>query len=131
MELNSYKCPLIGNHLVEAGAGTGKTYNIQILFIRLLLQGIPITEILVVTYTELATAELRDRLRRILSEMTNACLQFKADRSLPDCNDQILPFFDSTLCPEAITESNVADMLKRLKAAQQSFDDAPVSTIPP
>ncbi len=129
MELESYKCPLNGNHLVEAGAGTGKTYNIQILFMRLLLQGIPITEILVVTFTELATAELRDRLRRILSETLNACLQFATDGSLPEDNKQILPFFDVTRCPEAITENNAEDILKRLKAAQQSFDDAPVSTI--
>ena len=129
MELESYKCPLNGNHLVEAGAGTGKTYNIQILFMRLLLQGIPITEILVVTFTELATAELRDRLRRILSETLNACLQFATDGSLPESNKQILPFFDATRCPEAFTENNVEDILKRLKAAQQSFDDAPVSTI--
>ncbi|MBR4370736.1 MAG: UvrD-helicase domain-containing protein, partial [Victivallales bacterium] len=92
-------------------------------------QGIPITEILVVTFTELATAELRDRLRRILSETLNACLQFATDGSLPESNKQILPFFDATRCPEAITENNVEDILKRLKAAQQSFDDAPVSTI--
>ena len=129
MELNSYNCSLVGNHLVEAGAGTGKTYNIQILFMRLLLQGVPITEILVVTFTELATAELRDRLRRILSETLNACIQFTIDGSLPDDNAQILPFFDSTACPEAIMENNAEEILKRLKIAQQSFDDAPVSTI--
>ena len=128
MELDSYKCSLVGNHLVEAGAGTGKTYNIQILFMRMLLQGIPITEILVVTFTELATAELRDRLRRILSETIDACSQFKTNKPLPD-NRQILPFFDTALCDDAITHANVDDVLKHLKTAQQAFDDAPVSTI--
>ena len=128
MELDSYKCLLVGNHLVEAGAGTGKTYNIQILFMRMLLQGIPITEILVVTFTELATAELRDRLRRILSETIDACSQFKKNGSLPD-NRQILPFFDTALCKDAITHANVDDVLKHLKTAEQAFDDAPVSTI--
>ncbi len=128
MELDSYKCSLVGNHLVEAGAGTGKTYNIQILFMRMLLQGVPITEILVVTFTELATAELRDRLRRILSETIDACSQFKTNGSLPD-NRQILPFFDTALCKDAITHANVDDVLKHLKTAQQAFDDAPVSTI--
>ena len=128
MELDSYKCSLVGNHLVEAGAGTGKTYNIQILFMRMLLQGIPITEILVVTFTELATAELRDRLRRILSETIDACSQFKTNGSLPD-NRQILPFFDTALCKDAITHANVDDVLKHLKTAEQAFDDAPVSTI--
>ena len=128
MELDSYKCSLVGNHLVEAGAGTGKTYNIQILFMRMLLQGVPITEILVVTFTELATAELRDRLRRILSETIDACSQFKTNGSLPD-NRQILPFFDTALCKDAITHANVDDVLKHLKTAEQAFDDAPVSTI--
>ncbi len=45
MELDSYKCSLVGNHLVEAGAGTGKTYNIQILFMRMLLQGVRLQSI--------------------------------------------------------------------------------------
>ncbi len=112
MELNSYNCSLVGNHLVEAGAGTGKTYNIQILFMRLLLQGVPITEILVVTFTELATAELRDRLRKILSDTLNACIRFKADGSLPEGNAQILPFFDSTACPNAITETKSDKVLE-------------------
>ncbi|MBR6073858.1 MAG: UvrD-helicase domain-containing protein, partial [Victivallales bacterium] len=101
---------------------------IQILFMRMLLQGVPITEILVVTFTELATAELRDRLRRILSETINACSQFKTNDSLP-YNRQILPFFDAALCNDAITHANIDDVLKHLKTAQQAFDDAPVSTI--
>ncbi len=102
-DFNAYECVLEGNHLVEAGAGTGKTYNIQILFLRLLLQGISITEILVVTFTELATAELRERLRKILSGMIDACLQFKKDDTFRPKNIQLLPFFDHENYKEKIT----------------------------
>ena len=56
--------PLSGRILVEASAGTGKTYAITTLFVRLLLeQDLRVDQILVVTFTEAATAELKDRVR--------------------------------------------------------------------
>ena len=56
---------LDGHHLIEASAGTGKTYTITNVFIRLLLErGIPISKILVVTYTNPATDDLRIRIDR-------------------------------------------------------------------
>lgn len=70
-EFDAYNCPLTGNNLVEAGAGTGKTYNLQILVARLILAGLKMDEILVVTFTRNATAELRERLRNILSDLQN------------------------------------------------------------
>lgn len=57
-----------GTTLVEASAGTGKTYSIQSAYLRLVLEGYPVTDILVVTFTDAATAELRDRLRSVLEE---------------------------------------------------------------
>lgn len=61
--------PLRGLQLIEASAGTGKTWTIANLVLRLLLeQGLPIEQILVVTYTKAATAELRERLRLRLAE---------------------------------------------------------------
>lgn len=57
-----------GTTLVEASAGTGKTYSIQSAYLRLVLEGYPVTGILVVTFTDAATAELRDRLRTVLEE---------------------------------------------------------------
>jgi exodeoxyribonuclease V beta subunit len=51
--------------LIEASAGTGKTHTITTLYVRLLLErGLQPSEILVVTYTNAATAELRARIRR-------------------------------------------------------------------
>jgi len=51
-------------NLIEASAGTGKTYAIAGIFLRLLLEKrFSVSEILVVTYTVAATEELRDRIR--------------------------------------------------------------------
>lgn len=66
-----------GISLIEASAGTGKTHAIVALVLRLILeQRIPVEQILVVTYTEAATAELRGRLRKALLEASN-CLAGK------------------------------------------------------
>ena len=64
---------LSGTTLVEASAGTGKTHAITTLFVRLLLeQRLTVSEIVVVTFTEAATAELRARIRRRLRETVAA-----------------------------------------------------------
>ena len=62
--LQVFDCPLDGIRLVEASAGTGKTWNICALYLRLLLErGIEAPGILVVTFSIAATGELRDRIR--------------------------------------------------------------------
>lgn len=55
------------NHFLEASAGTGKTFAIEHLVIRFLEQGIPLNEILVVTFTRAATVELKERIRKHLT----------------------------------------------------------------
>jgi exodeoxyribonuclease V beta subunit len=61
--------PLRGINLIEAAAGTGKTYTIEGLFLRLVLERqLPVERILVVTFTRAATAELRDRIYRRLAK---------------------------------------------------------------
>ncbi len=59
---------LRGTHLVAASAGTGKTYSIESLYLRMILQGLMVQQVLVVTFTEAATKELRERLRSVLRE---------------------------------------------------------------
>ena len=60
---------LKGTNLIEASAGTGKTYSIAILVLRLILEKrIPIKEILMVTYTKAAVAELQERIRRFVRD---------------------------------------------------------------
>ena len=61
--------PLEGTNLIEASAGTGKTHTIAGLFLRLVVEKkLPVNEILVVTFTEAATEELKDRIRTTLRE---------------------------------------------------------------
>ncbi len=59
----SAECPLLGPHLLEASAGTGKTFAIEHVFVRLLLEGLSIEKVLVVTFTRAATRELKQRIR--------------------------------------------------------------------
>ena len=60
IELDVFSCELDGINQIEASAGTGKTWNICGLYLRLLLQrALQVQQILVVTFTNAATAELR------------------------------------------------------------------------
>lgn len=61
--LDASKVPLTGVHLIEASAGTGKTFNITRLYLRLLLeQQLTVEQILVMTFTKDATQELKGRI---------------------------------------------------------------------
>ncbi|MFT4256711.1 MAG: UvrD-helicase domain-containing protein [Pseudoxanthomonas sp.] len=63
----AFALPLSGAYLVEASAGTGKTFTLTAWVLRLLLEvGIPLPKLLVVTFTRAAAAELRERVRRRL-----------------------------------------------------------------
>ncbi|MFP6686618.1 MAG: UvrD-helicase domain-containing protein, partial [Polyangiaceae bacterium] len=65
---SSLTVPLEGMHLVEASAGTGKTHAITTLVLRLLLSGLRIEQIVVLTFTDAATEELKARIRRRLQQ---------------------------------------------------------------
>jgi exodeoxyribonuclease V beta subunit len=61
--------PLVGTSFIEASAGTGKTYALTKLYLRLLIEhDLRPADILVVTFTQAATAELRDRIRARIRE---------------------------------------------------------------
>ncbi len=76
--LNPFSFPLHGTRLIEASAGTGKTYTIASLYLRIVLghgdqdskhsEPLNVDQILVVTFTEAATGELRDRIRARIHE---------------------------------------------------------------
>ncbi|BAP54931.1 exodeoxyribonuclease V subunit beta [Thioploca ingrica] len=114
--LDPISIPLQGINLIEASAGTGKTYTITTLFIRLILEKkLLINRILVVTFTEAATEELRDRIRRRLYE---TLLAFQQGQS----QDPVL-----TRLIQQYTEPNEA--ILRLKNALRGFDEAAIFTI--
>jgi exodeoxyribonuclease V beta subunit len=71
--LDLFSVRLRGTQAIEASAGTGKTWTITGLYIRLLLEeNLEVSQILVVTYTKAATAELRTRIRGRLVEVAAA-----------------------------------------------------------
>ena len=120
--LDVFGCPLDGVSLVEASAGTGKTWNLCGLYLRLLLErGLDVSQVLVVTFTNAATAELRDRIRQRLVE-TQAYL---ADGRSTGAD----PFVPRLA--EALRSRGLAGdvLLKRLAAALAGFDDAAILTI--
>lgn len=111
--------PLQGAHLIEAGAGTGKTYAIAGLCLRLVLeQAVPIREILVVTFTMAATAELKDRIRTKLKDALDAFLR-------GDSDDALLKSLVRAR-PEAPMRTEACE---RLRAALRDFDEAAIFTI--
>lgn len=72
-KLDAATIPLSGRHLIEASAGTGKTYNITRIYLRLLLEReLKVEEILLMTFTKDATQELRGRIDAFIREaLTN------------------------------------------------------------
>ena len=67
--LNAATIPLTGRHLIEASAGTGKTYNITRIYLRLLLEReLTVEEILLMTFTKDATQELRGRIDAVIRQ---------------------------------------------------------------
>ena len=96
------KSQFYGPHLVSASAGTGKTYNIQNIFARLILDfGMDVSEILIVTFTEDATAELHRRIRAILAELHSALSGVTEPQAISDQVRNLLiaagiPFDDRT-----------------------------------
>ena len=108
-----------GTHLIEASAGTGKTFGIASLFTRLIvLENIKIEKIAVLTFTKAATAELKTRLRSRLVSV----------RSFLENNQQTEDKFLQDLFAKA-KKIDKAELLKRTKTALNDFDQAGIYTI--
>ena len=61
-----------GVTVLEASAGTGKTYTIAALAARYVAEGTPLRDLLLVTFTRMATGELRERVRERLVDVEQA-----------------------------------------------------------
>jgi exodeoxyribonuclease V beta subunit len=111
--------------LLEASAGTGKTHSITERYLWLIVeQGIAVERILVVTFTEAATAELRDRVRSALCRV----LTLLHDPSSVDRKDPgDVALFDLVESFGERVGQHVA--AQRLEAALRDFDQAEISTI--
>ncbi len=113
--------PLERTNLIEASAGTGKTYAITGIFLRLLLEKrFSVGEILVVTYTVAATEELRDRIRRTIRAAIHAFARGGYD-------DLFLDGLVKRYGDDKVEKRREA--LRILRAALRNFDEAPIYTI--
>lgn len=88
---------LEGKNLVEASAGTGKTYSVSLLALRLILEkDISADKILMVTFTEAAAAEMAERMRRFIKQAYEAALGKEVDETIknivkktPNCLEKL------------------------------------------
>src|SRR5580693_5606016 len=112
-----------GVTVLEASAGTGKTYTIAALMTRLVADGVvPIDKMLAVTFTRMATAELRDRVRARLVSAEQRLGRFVDAQVAPPADDRIV-------CLLAEGElADVAARRTRLADALAVFDGATITT---
>ena len=89
-ELDPLLIPLEGTYIIEANAGTGKTYAISNIFLRMLLEkGIDVENILIVSFTEAATNELRHRIRKRLLEALDSLINPPSDPFIKKLREKI------------------------------------------
>ncbi len=106
--------PLLGWHLLEASAGTGKTFAIEHIFARLLLEGhYQVEEILVVTFTRAATRQLKERIHQNLVKIEKILSSSEEEAPFP----YLAPLKDSV------------DALRRIRDALRGFDRVCIFTI--
>jgi exodeoxyribonuclease V beta subunit len=124
-EFAVFDCPLDGVNLIEASAGTGKTWNVCGLYLRLLLErGFDVRQILVVTFTNAATAELRERIRARIVETLDWLRGGDAGGPSGD------PFVARLVATaEDRTGATRAQLAAVLDQALQYFDEAAIHTI--
>lgn len=122
--LDPLTLPLFGERLIEASAGTGKTFTIGALYLRLLLglgqatafpRPLTVEEILVVTFTEAATEELRGRIRSNIHGLRIACVRGRSKD----------PLFASLMAEI----KDLPDAAAQLLAAERQMDEAAIYTI--
>ncbi len=114
---------LLGNNVIEASAGTGKTYTITGLYLRYLLglyeggEPLGVERILVVTFTEAATAEIKDRVRaRIITARDVLLGQATQDALVNDILNEL-------------PQEDYIKAFYLLDSAAKSIDDAAIFTI--
>lgn len=117
--------------LIEASAGTGKTYSLERLVARLVVEkAVPIQSLLIMTFTRAATAELSARIRKILMKYRDALREAKAaEESRFEAGD-----YDETDRKLLagwlrLPEEGISECIDRLSEAVNRFDDAAIFTI--
>ncbi|SFF95744.1 DNA helicase/exodeoxyribonuclease V, beta subunit [Salegentibacter agarivorans] len=119
-KFNVLDIQLKGKNLVEASAGTGKTYSIAILVLRLLLEEKKeISRILMVTFTNKAVGELADRVRKFVK----IALKYLEDPKIK------VELEIKLIIDRELTITGRAELEQLLKSALYNMDEAPIQTI--
>lgn len=120
-DFDPWRLTLDGTTLIEASAGTGKTYTLTTLYLRLLVEEdlLP-SQILVVTYTHAATAELRERVRSRIQEAIAAGEEIPAARVDPQLRGWVRA---------ARVKCETDGRPDPLRRALREFDEAAIFTI--
>src|SRR3954447_9679625 len=104
-----------GITVLEASAGTGKTYTIAALAARYVAEGVPLDRLLLITFTRMATGELRDRVRERL-------VSAERELSLGTASDDVVRLL------AAGPPEQVELRRGRLAQALADFDSATIAT---
>ena len=129
--LNAHTLPLHGRQVIEASAGTGKTWTLTALYLRLVLgheraEALLPPQILVMTFTDAATAELRERIRTRLSQaatyfdLSAQGREFPTSLKVDAFLETLRDSFDEALWPRCALQLN---------CAAEWMDDAAIYTI--
>ncbi|MDO4936580.1 MAG: UvrD-helicase domain-containing protein, partial [Sutterellaceae bacterium] len=117
-EFNLCTSNIFGRYLIEASAGTGKTYSLEHLVLRFIVEAkVEVDRILIVTFTKAATAEIKERVRKVLQRMSKALT-----------NGEELKDKTEAAMVEMWTKDG-RDALDLINRALEAFDDASVQTI--
>ncbi|MGV9478050.1 UvrD-helicase domain-containing protein [Gordonia aichiensis] len=109
-----------GTTVLEASAGTGKTYAIVGVAARQIAEGLPIDELLLVTFSRSASAELRERMRARLAELVTALDPARAPVDRDDDDDPVL---------RAVLSGGPDEIAVRRARLVQALSDFDASTI--
>ncbi len=110
-----------GVTVLEASAGTGKTYTIAALAARYVAEGVPLERLLLITFTRMATGELRDRVRERLVVCEQQLARILGG-ALDPHEDPVVTLLASA-DPATVTQRH-----DRLARAVANFDAATIAT---
>ncbi len=116
---------------LEASAGTGKTWTLPSLTVRYVAEhGVELPELLLVTFTRAATAELRDRVRRRLAEASRTIEdRLAAGGAWKPTGDVVLDHLVTSAAAAPDTTVELRLRAERLRQAATQLDEATISTI--
>ncbi|HJU07882.1 MAG TPA: UvrD-helicase domain-containing protein [Rhodanobacteraceae bacterium] len=127
-DLTPLNLPLSGVRLVEASAGTGKTFTIATLYLRLILeQGLVPEQIVVATFTRAATAELSMRLRRRLRVAADMLRHEDAARERDDDDGEARA--TRAVIAHALATTDARVLAERARTGELAMDTAVIGTL--